>query len=58
MNLEEIDKVEPFDYMALKIAKSFDPSFEFLGKVHDDKIAQDISNGLVNPKTMLLYAPQ
>lgn len=37
--IDRIDKSEPFDYIALKIAMQYDSSFDFLGKKLPDEIA-------------------
>ncbi len=39
MNLENVELIEPFDYTAIKIAKNYDPTFNFLGKTHNDILA-------------------
>lgn len=42
--------------MAIKIAKNYDPTFNFLGKSHSDEIAFKIANAQINPKTFEDYA--
>lgn len=56
MFLDNVQEIEPFDYMAIKIAKNYDPTFNFLGKSHSDEIAFKIANAQINPKTLQEYS--
>lgn len=55
INLNNLDEMDSFDYIALKTAWNFDPTMEFLGKVHDEELAQKMASGIINPRTLKPY---